>query len=41
VQLQFIQLIMHKTHTADLSSGVFTILINVTQPKDMRFIAIP
>jgi len=31
VQLQYIQLIMHKTNSTDLSSGVYAILISVTR----------
>ena len=36
VQLQSIQLIMDKTNVADLSSGVFAILVSVNQTIKIR-----
>jgi len=36
LQLQYVQLIMDKTNTADLSSGVLSILISVTQMKKIQ-----
>ena len=39
-QLQYVQLIMDKTNTADLSSGVFAIFISVSRMKNTKFIAI-
>jgi len=36
VQLQYIQLITDKTNAADLSSGVFAILITVTGQKKYK-----
>jgi len=40
VQLKYVQLITDKTNAADLSSGVFTILIRFNQMKKTKFIAI-
>jgi len=41
VHLLYLQLIRLKTNAADMSSGVFTILISVTWTKNAKFIAIP
>jgi len=41
LQLQYVQLITYRTNMADLSSGVFAILICVSQTiKNTKFIAI-
>jgi len=41
VQLQYIQLITDKTNTADLSNGVFSMLIGVTEEKNTKSLAVP
>ena len=41
VQLQYVQLMTDKTNTADLSSGLFTILICAIWMKITKFIAVP
>jgi len=42
VQLLYVQLITDKTNGANLSSGVFTILISATQmKKNTKFVAVP
>jgi len=41
VQLQYVQLITDKINAADLSNGVFAILISVTRTKNTKSIAIP
>jgi len=36
VQLQYVQLITDKTNAADLSSGVFTLLVSVTRATTIK-----
>ena len=40
VQLQYVQLITEKNNAADLSSGVFAILILCSDDKNTKFIAV-
>ena len=41
MQLQYVQLTTDKTNTADLSSGVFAILISVPGRNNTEFIVVP
>jgi len=41
VQLQYVQSVTDKINAADLSSGVYAILISISLSKNTRFRAVP